>query len=141
MPSIWICKGGLGGPFRTVWKTTFLRNPCEKKRLATMLSWTMSKRPASCRLRKLGSVFPKREKSINSRVNCQSQVLLFTSDFLNQTVDSLLGGYSPTKLSNAFWQPPLSESLFYISVRKNFALCVYACFLFLRHYGSVIHKN
>ena len=59
--------GGLGGPFRMAWKVTSLRNPCDKKRLATMHSWTMSSLPASCRVVKFGSVLPWREKRTNSR--------------------------------------------------------------------------
>ena len=37
-PLISICRGGLGGPFKTAWKRTFLRKPCDRKRLATMHS-------------------------------------------------------------------------------------------------------
>ena len=66
-PLIWMWTGGLGGPFRLAWKVTSLRNPWDKKRLATMHSWTMSSLPASCRVVKFGSVFPWREKRTNSR--------------------------------------------------------------------------
>jgi len=62
-----MCKGGFGGPFRMAWKITSLRKPCERKRLATMHSCTMSNLPASCRLAKAESVLPKRENNMNSR--------------------------------------------------------------------------
>jgi hypothetical protein len=49
-PLISMYSGGFGGPFKTAWKVAFLRILCERKRLATMHSWTMSSLPASCRL-------------------------------------------------------------------------------------------
>ena len=61
-----MCRGGFGGPFSMAWKVTSLRKPCERKRLATMHSWTMSSLPASCRLLKFGLVFPMRENRMNS---------------------------------------------------------------------------
>ncbi len=67
LPSICRCSGGCGGPFRIVWKVTSRRKPCDKNRLLTTHSWTMSNLPASCKLLNCGSVFPKREKRINSR--------------------------------------------------------------------------
>ena len=62
-----MCRGGFGGPFRMAWKVTSLRKPCERKRLATMHSCTMSSLPASCKLVNPGSVLPERENSMNSR--------------------------------------------------------------------------
>ena len=59
--------GGFGGPFRIAWKITSLRKPCERKRLATMHSCTISSLPASCRLASSGLVLPERENSMNSR--------------------------------------------------------------------------
>ena len=59
--------GGFGGPLRMAWKFTSFRMPCERNRLLTMHSWTMSRRPASWRLVKFESVFPIRENNTNSR--------------------------------------------------------------------------
>ena len=50
------------------WKVTFLRMPCERKRLVTMHSWTMSNLPASCRFVQCESVLPNLEYSKNSRI-------------------------------------------------------------------------
>ena len=60
--SPFICRwiGGVGGPLRIAWKLTFLRKPCERKRLVTMHSWTMSSLPASCMLVQFVSVLPVR---------------------------------------------------------------------------------
>ena len=55
-PSIFICRGGLGAPFRTAWKVTSRRSPCERNRLLTMHSCTTSSLPASWRLLKVGLV-------------------------------------------------------------------------------------
>ena len=71
-PSICRCSGGCGGPFKTVWKVTFLRMPCDKKRLATMHSYAMSRRPASCRFVHFVSVRPLREYRMNSRIDVSS---------------------------------------------------------------------
>jgi hypothetical protein len=48
---------------------TFFLMACDRNRLATAHSYTMSKRPASCKLVKFESVLPKREYRINSRNN------------------------------------------------------------------------
>jgi hypothetical protein len=48
------------------WKVTFLRKQCERNRLLTMHSWTMSSLPASWRVVKFGLVCPWREKRMNS---------------------------------------------------------------------------
>ncbi len=61
-----MCSGGFGGPLRLAWKVTFLRNPCERKRLLTMHSWMISSLPASWRFVKFGLVCPWREKRTNS---------------------------------------------------------------------------
>ena len=66
-PSICKCSGGDEGPFRMPWNVTFLRMPCDRKRLASMHSYAMSRRPASCRLVQFGSVRPIREYRMNSR--------------------------------------------------------------------------
>ena len=58
------------------WKVTSLRKPCERKRLATMHSWTMSSLPASCRLLKAGLVFPMRENRMNSLVKIVTGLVL-----------------------------------------------------------------
>lgn len=85
-PFICRCSGGVGGPFRTVWKTTFLRMPWDRKRAATAHSTVMSKRPASRKLNQLASVRPKRENKTNSRIGhspmsyrlCAGVIIIFT---------------------------------------------------------------
>ena len=110
-PLISMYSGGFGGPFKTAWKVAFLRTLCERKRLATMHSWTISSLPASCRLQMSGLVFPRREKRMNSRVKCQSRVfylglslfklvesagLVFSSRIMNFSQNSLYNPSVPT---------------------------------------------